>query len=907
MAQYKSFAPKGNFADFQITIPDQSRQIEKETARQLRGMEAAQAFKEKNDAIYLSALKLKFSEEEAQREKNFEAEIESKKAFHEQERLKYQNQIQGEAINAQRKLKGFKDLAEFSKTAFSVYAQIDESFKKSEQAALHQIALDSGLNFEDLQAIRGIEQKLTRSQFNQIEFIQRKIEGGASPAQVNALFKAYERSGSNQWFNVTSVYQNSALSHSAYLDQGLKDYLESFEGKKEQPSIEEITAKAKSLNAEFIQSKFAGARPEVLESAGIYTEMRSTTRTLLRGYHEANSKELALKLKDGRFKTLAAVYKTDKMAGIHREITTNPSARSRIETLEWVGNGVKTGVIPPDKALDLVTNKFDQNQSLLERFGGTKEMVYFMEAVELQRKTANANYREIVELEKAEKVDAAYRVLNEELDSTGRIQEENFRAQEEALLLEGADPNAIAKFKSYLADIQTSNYADQRFEDRYNRSGILPTIDELNNYTGLTAEVRNKWEAKIKERDNNPIIKEHIKAIRDQVKAAPEIQALGSAAASGTVAIMASRRVQSYLKNAAIFGYPKAFAIEMETTQKIQAADGAFDARGNYTVIMNELASDRAKAKIDAAALNAAIDVIKTTPTTRRDFKELSAAMGASVVYGNLGNLNNGIPTSALFNNIANKLNMSPYELAKTLNKANNLDILKGPVWDRMEELAAESNKGKRLLNSYPLPERIIRARTMIDLSGAAASVRGSFVGNTGGLPRTVSSGEGGTNSVNRGRAGDTPGGAQSIFGKPLSEMTFAEVNQAQNVDRVFAVGAYQFTPGVLNRARRDAGLPENALMTLENQTKAFWGLLYGDPNKPSSQAKRPKLAAYLRGESDDLNAAHRELSLEFAAVIGPDGRGAYDNDSAGNYGTIEAQRVREALIQARAEKPRIN
>ena len=134
--------------------------------------------------------------------------------------------------------------------------------------------------------------------------------------------------------------------------------------------------------------------------------------------------------------------------------------------------------------------------------------------------------------------------------------------------------------------------------------------------------------------------------------------------------------------------------------------------------------------------------------------------------------------------------------------------------------------------------------------------------------------------------------------------MTFAEANQAQNAGRVFAMGAYQFTPGVLDRARRDAGLPENALMTLKNQTKAFWGLAYGDPNKPSSQAKRPRLAAYLRGESDDLDAAHRELSLEWAAVIGPDGRGAYDNDSAGNYGTIEAQRVREALIQARAQKP---
>jgi len=57
MAQYKSFAPKGSFSDFQITVPDQSQQIEKEAARQLRGKQAAQSFKEKNDAIYLSALK----------------------------------------------------------------------------------------------------------------------------------------------------------------------------------------------------------------------------------------------------------------------------------------------------------------------------------------------------------------------------------------------------------------------------------------------------------------------------------------------------------------------------------------------------------------------------------------------------------------------------------------------------------------------------------------------------------------------------------------------------------------------------------------------------------------------------------------------------------------------------------
>jgi hypothetical protein len=731
MAQYKSFAPKGSFSDFQITAPDQSQQIEKEAARQLRGRQAAQSFKEKNDAIYLSALKLKFSEEQAQRDENFEARIKSKKIHHEQERLNYQNQIQGEAIKAQQKLKGFKDLAEFSKTAFQTYAQIDETLKKNERAALHQIALDAGLDFEDLQSIRGINQKLTRSQFNQIEFIQRKIEDGASDAQINALYKAFEKSGSSQWFNVTALYQNSALSHSAYIDQGLRDFFESFEGKEEQPSIEQINAKAKSLNAEFIESKFAGARPEVLESSGIYKEIRSNTRTILRGYHTANSKEQAAKLKDGRFKALAAVHKTDGMAGIHREITTNPSARSRVETLEWVENAVKTGVITPDKALDFITNKFDQDQSLLERFPGRPEVVSLVEAVELQRKRANANYRESVEIQNAEKAASAFKALNDELESTGGISAESFRSQEEFLLQNGVNPNVIKNFEHYSNDAQASRLVDSQWEARFEKSGTLPTLEEINSFSKLDATTRNKWVQLLNQRKQiEPQVKEHEKSIRDQVKAAPQIQALGSATPSGTVAIMQTRMVQEFRRLLKTTDPDAARAIVIEKIQKLQADPSAFDAKGNYTSIMNELATDSARGKVDAAALNDTIDVIKNTPTTRRDFKKLSTAMGASVVYGDLGNLMNGRATSALFNNVANKLNMSPYELAETLDKAGNLGIIEGPQaseWDKIIRQTAESNKGKRLRNTHrEVVERTYRANTLDNRSGQTAPVRGS-------------------------------------------------------------------------------------------------------------------------------------------------------------------------------------
>jgi len=239
-------------------------------------------------------------------------------------------------------------------------------------------------------------------------------------------------------------------------------------------------------------------------------------------------------------------------------------------------------------------------------------------------------------------------------------------------------------------------------------------------------------------------------------------------------------------------------------------------------------------------------------------------------------------------------------EAIATYNRTNTVKI---PPLTLDPTLRAVNNarpQTRALFTNNPTVQRILRGAAEIEQSSLRDpnNMRSSFRG----LPQTVSSGEGGWNSVNRGRAGDTPGGASAVLGRNLTELTFSEVEKLQSSNRVFAVGAYQFTPGVLARARREAGLPANAPMTPENQTKAFWGLALGDTSQPPSKAKRPKLAAYLRGMSNDLDAAHRELAMEWAAVIGPDGRGYYDDDSAGNRGTIGAQRVRAALQAARKQ-----
>lgn len=155
-----------------------------------------------------------------------------------------------------------------------------------------------------------------------------------------------------------------------------------------------------------------------------------------------------------------------------------------------------------------------------------------------------------------------------------------------------------------------------------------------------------------------------------------------------------------------------------------------------------------------------------------------------------------------------------------------------------------------------------------------------------GGLAALTRSGEGGWNSVNYGTTGSA--GTLNLVGS-----TVGQIERLQSQGRVFAVGAYQFTPGVLARARKAAGLSADAPMSPANQTAMFWALILKD-------SKRPTLRDYLTGRNNDINGAHLELAQEWAAVQGPSGRGVYDGDAAGNRASIPAARVRQALIKAR-------
>ena len=160
-----------------------------------------------------------------------------------------------------------------------------------------------------------------------------------------------------------------------------------------------------------------------------------------------------------------------------------------------------------------------------------------------------------------------------------------------------------------------------------------------------------------------------------------------------------------------------------------------------------------------------------------------------------------------------------------------------------------------------------------------------------------IASGEGGYDSVNRGTAGDTPGGAESIFGKSLTEMTVGEIVAAQQSGKVFAVGKYQIIPDTMIGFLKEMKISESEKFNEATQEKFKEYVM---------NYKRPEVGRYIRGESDNLEEAAQALAREFASVglsYDEAGRTRGQSRYAGsgsNAASITPEEIQEALQRSR-------
>ena len=167
----------------------------------------------------------------------------------------------------------------------------------------------------------------------------------------------------------------------------------------------------------------------------------------------------------------------------------------------------------------------------------------------------------------------------------------------------------------------------------------------------------------------------------------------------------------------------------------------------------------------------------------------------------------------------------------------------------------------------------------------------------SGDLFDIIASGEGDYNSVNRGRAGDSPGGASRYFGKDLTQMTVGEVMELQGSGQLFAAGKYQIIPQTMKGFVSSSGISMTDLFDSSTQEKF---------KKYVTDVKRPAVGQYLRGESENKLEAAQELAREFASIglAYPEagrqrGESRYSG-TGGNKASISPESIEAALEKSR-------
>jgi hypothetical protein len=149
-----------------------------------------------------------------------------------------------------------------------------------------------------------------------------------------------------------------------------------------------------------------------------------------------------------------------------------------------------------------------------------------------------------------------------------------------------------------------------------------------------------------------------------------------------------------------------------------------------------------------------------------------------------------------------------------------------------------------------------------------------------------IAKGEGDYNAVNRGYAGDTPGGIQGLTGLTFENYTVGQVIAYQK-SWLYAVGRYQFIPSTLRFAVAHSDVDNLDMFTPETQDKLMAALIL---------YKRPSIGAYIKDHHDLIGWAMNDLAKEWASIEYRNGRGFYDH-VGGNRAHVTKTEVKAVLI----------
>jgi len=161
-------------------------------------------------------------------------------------------------------------------------------------------------------------------------------------------------------------------------------------------------------------------------------------------------------------------------------------------------------------------------------------------------------------------------------------------------------------------------------------------------------------------------------------------------------------------------------------------------------------------------------------------------------------------------------------------------------------------------------------------------------------LIRKYEAGSAGYHAINKGVAGDTPEGLPG-----LENMTINDIMKMQKEKKIFAAGAYQFTPGTLSDTVKGMKLTGEEKFDKEMQDKLA---------SYQIEKRAPSVAKYKKsGSEEDLSKAIDETAKILAAIKNTKGTSTYEGGKGGNKGFAGREEFKMSLDKETESKPATN
>ena len=355
-------AKPGDFNARRSKVVDQTAKIEKEAARQIRGMNAARALEKEQEATYLRAMKFAHSSEEQSRELNYKLETENRKDFAEarQRDLKLEIEQAKAAARQQPEQSLMQDLASLIPKAAEMYGEIKQQEAKTDRDAATVAAYQHGFSLDTLQNILKLNNQLTLAQFQATEYIQGLAEQGWSEENINALYeKQYLTRGSKAWVDNKALALNSIREYETGLAANVANM--------QDMSPEEQLMEVRNYTQDWLTRVNINGRPLSAEVMGtvIFPKVRSAENRFLKEIQKEQIERRESELKLDFRKSMHVLFKDSGTLAVLQEMGRNPSLEKREKTLDYVIDGHKSGALNDDEVLSFANTKFLHNNKNL--------------------------------------------------------------------------------------------------------------------------------------------------------------------------------------------------------------------------------------------------------------------------------------------------------------------------------------------------------------------------------------------------------------------------------------------------------------------------------------------------------------------------------------------------------------